>query len=344
MITLLKEVGRGKRGARDLTYEEARKAARLILSGEATPVQIGAFLVAERIKMESIEEIQAFVHTCKEQSQRYPMPGGLDCSGPYDGRTRTFIATIPTAFVLSACGLPVTLHGSKSLPPKWGITLSDVFSALGVPAGELPSEALTAAAEQTSLLFVPAERWCPALAQMRPYREQLGLRTVFNSAEKLLRYSEADYMVTGVFHGTVFEKMAKLVGDLGVKRGLIVQGMEGSEDLTVDKRTRTYTVNDGHCELFVIDPEVYELQTELPEVPEGYWDAQQQAATCMSVLHGNAELAYVNMVLLNSAVRLWIAEKAESIEQGVYIAKGALESGDALRQFEAWQHGVMKYS
>lgn len=333
MISLLKEVGRGKRGARDLTYDEARRAAELILGGGATPAQIGAFLVAERIKMESIEEIRAFTDVLRGHARLHPMPGGFDCAGPYDGRTRSFIATLPTAFVLAACGLPATLHGSAKLPPKWGVTLPDVLRELGIDPDSAAPESLTAAADASGFLYVPAEAWCPPLAAMRAIREELGLRTVFNTAEKLLRYSGATYMAAGVFHGTVFEKVAKLVMELGVKRGMIIQGMEGSEDLAVDKRTRTYLIQNESSDLFIVDPELYELQV---HVPDAEWTAAEQATVAMSVLRGEAELAHLNTVLLNGAVRLWLGEKVGSIEEGVYRARAAIEEGKAMNAYRRW--------
>jgi anthranilate phosphoribosyltransferase len=404
MISLLKEVGRGKRGARDLTYEEARQAAELIVGGEATPAQIGAFLVAERIKMESLEELRAFIDVLRAWTRLHPVPGSFDCAGPYDGRTRTFMATLPTAFVLAACGMPATLHGSAAMPPKWGVTLPDVLKELtgiavdkstrngtntgvgadadagarsatdasavddanagvrnGADAGAVGgagvggdtgsgidaargaearfgADPLLSASDASGFLFVPSEVWCPPLARLRGIREELGLRTVFNTAEKLLRYSDSTYMAAGVFHGTVFEKVAKLVMDIGVKRGLIVQGMEGSEDIGVDKRTRTYLIQDGASDLFVVDPEQFGLQV---EVPEGDWTAARQAKTAAAVLGGEAELPYMNMVLLNSAVRLWIGEKAGSIEEGVYAARAALDEGRALAAFERWKAALV---
>jgi anthranilate phosphoribosyltransferase len=339
MIALLKEVGRGKRGARDLTYEEARQAAELIVNGEATPAQIGAFLVAERIKMESPEELRAFIDVLRNRARLCPAAGSFDAAGPYDGRTRSFMATLPTAFVLAACGLPATLHGSAALPPKWGVTLPDVLRELGIDVCEAPAEALARAAEASGFLFVPSESWCPPLGKLRGIREELGLRTVFNTAEKLLRFSDAAYMAAGVFHGTVFEKIARLVIDLGVKRGIIVQGMEGSEDLGIDKRTRTYLVRDGASELFIVDPEQYGLQAEMPDIE---WTAARQADMALSVLRGEAELPYMNLVLLNSAVRLWIGEKAGSIEEGVGLARAALDSGKALAAFERWKAAAGK--
>jgi anthranilate phosphoribosyltransferase len=340
MIPLLKEVGRGKRGARDLTYSETKRAAESIINGSASPAQIGAFLVAERIKMESIDELRAFIDTLRHRSSHYMMKGGIDCAGPYDGRMRTFIATLPTAFVLAACGLPTTLHGSPALPPKWGITLPDVLKALGHAPECMNRRALIAAADETGFLFIPTEEWCQPLKQIRPIRQELGLRTVYNSAEKLLRLSDAAYMAVGVFHGTVFEKMAQLISVLGIQSGIIIQGMEGSEDLAVDKRTRTYVVQDGKCELYIIEPELFELHTEVPEVD---WTAELQAETALKTLRGEADLPYLNMVLLNSGVRLWIGKQADSIEEGIYKAKHAIESRAALQAYDAWSQTLVSF-
>ncbi|WP_199615323.1 anthranilate phosphoribosyltransferase [Paenibacillus alkalitolerans] len=330
MKELLKEVGRGKRGARDLTYEEAVRAAEMIVGGEATPAQAGAFLVAERIKMESTDEIMAFVDVLRPFSRRHPLPGSLDCAGPYDGRTKSFMAALPVAFVLASCGVPVSLHASRSLPPKWGVTLTDVLFEMGIHAD---IDTFHKAAAETGVLFTPAEEACPPLAAMRQLREELGLRTVFNTAEKLLRYSDAPYLAFGVFHGTVFEKMTELVTRLGVKRALITQGMEGSEDLPVNKRTRAYLVDDGVPELLVIDPELYNLYEEVPDME---WTASAQAQTAVAVLRGECEPAFRQITVLNAAVRLWLANAAGSIEAGLDAARTALDSGEAHRTFEKW--------
>jgi len=334
MIEILKEVGRGKRGARDLTLDEAAVAAERILNGQATDAQIGAFLVAERIKMESTDEITAFAEALRQGSLKHPLAGGVDCAGPYDGRTKSFYATLPTAFVLAACGVPATLHGSRSLPPKWGITLPDVLERWGVDVEtEAGLERLLRAADASGFLFVPAELGCPKLARVRDIRIQLGLRTVFNSAEKLVRYSDAPYLAFGVFHGTVFEKMAQLVAGLGYKRAIIVQGSEGSEDLPVHKRSRLCVVQDGVSELMIIDPEVYQLHSELEEVD---WTAERQAETALAVLQGGAPLAYTDMTILNGGVRLWLAGAAGSIEEGLDLARITLTSGQAHKKYLQW--------
>lgn len=334
MISLLKEVGRGKRGARDLTYEEAAKAAEKILRREATDAQIGAFLLALRIKMESPDEIAAFVDALRKESVRHPMAEGIDCAGPYNGRTKSFFATLPSAFVVASCGIPVTLHGSRPIPPKWGVTLPDVISRWGVDVDSQDGLArLFRAADETGFLFVPAGPGCPALERMRDIRTQLGLRTLFNTAEKLLRYSEAPYLALGVFHGTVIDKTAQLLPRLGYRKALIVQGSEGSEDLPVTKRSRLFVVQDGTAESIVIDPQTYRLQHE-PGDEE--WNAERQAEMTAAVLTGDAPKAYTDMTLLNSGVRLWLAGAAGSIEEGLDVARGALSSGKAHRKFLQW--------
>jgi anthranilate phosphoribosyltransferase len=334
MIEFLKEVGRGKRGARDLTLQEAAVAAEQILTGAATEAQIGAFLVAERIKMESTDEIAAFAGALRKESIKHPMEGAIDCAGPYDGRTKSFYATLPAAFVLAACGIPATLHGSRSLPPKWGITLPDVVAQWGIDV-ETPEglDRLRTAADNTGFLFVPAELGCPPLARIRDIRTQLGLRTVFNSAEKLVRYSDAPYLAFGVFHGTVFDKMAQLVTNLGYKRALIVQGSEGSEDLPIHKRSRVCFVQDGVPALMIIDPEVYQMHSEVDETD---WTAERQAQTALEVLQGEAALAFTDMTILNSGVRLWLTGTAATIEEGLDAARVTLSSGQAHKKYLQW--------
>lgn len=338
MIQFLKEVGRGKRGARDLSYEEAVQAAELILSGAATPAQIGAFLMAERIKTESMEEILAFTEICRSRINAHDMEGSLDCAGPYDGRRTSFLATFPAAFVLTACGLPVTLHSSPSLPPKWGITLADVMQELGIRNGAQSRETLIAASKTSGLLYVPTEEWCPDLGRLRPFRIEIGVRSLYNTVEKLLRFSNSPYMAVGVYHGTVFEKVAQLLIQLGIKNGIVVQGMEGSEDVSVSKRTRALLIRNGEFEPFLIDPEQYGLQAELPELE---WTPELHLQTALAVLKGEADEPFRNLVLLNSAIRLLITGRAASIEQGIAQAEHALDSGLAWKRYENWREAAL---
>ncbi|CAJ1003733.1 MULTISPECIES: anthranilate phosphoribosyltransferase [Brevibacillus] len=333
MYELLKEVGRGKRGAKDLTYEQATIAAEMFLNGSATPAQMGAFLMAERIKSESLDELAAFVEVLRRTMSPVSFPDSLDCAGPYDGRRKSFMATLPAAFVLAACGQRVTLHGSPSLPPKWGITLTDVLKTAGVSVDAADRQALLSAAERSGVLIVPTETWCPALHKLRPLRLELGVRTLFNTVEKLLRPADSPSMAIGIFHGTVFEKVAELLLRLGVERGIVVQGMEGSEDVSAAKPSRALIVENGSCRPFVVDPASLGLQAEAPDTD---WTPELQRQTAEAVLNGTAEPAYRNMVLLNSALRLWITGRVPNLDEGVAAARQALDSREAWDRYRQW--------
>ncbi|GIO85991.1 anthranilate phosphoribosyltransferase [Paenibacillus faecis] len=341
MTDILKEVGRGKRGARDLNYEEALVAAELILDRKATPAQIGAFLLAERIKMESVEELLAFVEAIRGRSMRIRRGAdglGLDCAGPYDGRKTSFMAGFAAAFLLAAAGVPVTLHGTPSLPPKWGVTLMDVLQAMGLDEGALSRERTTAAAEGSGVLVVPAEAWCPPLGNLRELREELGLRTILNTVEKLVDYSHSPYIVYGVFHNTVFDRTAQLLQRLNYQKALVVQGAEGSEDVHIDRPTRVYTIDSSEARLRVIDPEAYGLEAVPPEMQ---WTAAEQLRVTEAVLTGEAHQAFINQALLNGALRLHLTGRADSVEEGIYIGKSLMDNGGPWQAFNQWREALL---
>lgn len=338
MINLLKEVARGKRGARDLNYEESTQAAESILRLTATPAQIGAFLIAERIKLESVEELEAFVSVCRKYAHREPIQEGLDCAGPYDGRTSSFIATFPVAFLLSAAGLPVTLHGMSSLPPKWGVTLLDIIAAAGIDIRNLTRTDAISAAQRSGVLLVDAEQWCPPLGDIRYIREEIGMRSILNTAEKLIDYSYSPFIVFGIYHNTVFDRISRLLIKLGYQKALVVQGTEGSEDIFIDRPTRVYTVENGSSNLGIIDPESMGLDTPVPEMQ---WTSRQQLLTAEAVLQGGGHMAFYNQVLLNGAVRLQLAGKVNSVEEGLYICKDLLDNGEAWNVYHTWKSALL---
>ncbi|MFC9710785.1 anthranilate phosphoribosyltransferase [Paenibacillus sp. NPDC056933] len=334
MSEILREVGRGKRGSRDLHYAEALAVAEKILRQEVSPAQTAAFLMAERMKMENVEELEAFVHACQNHAERLSIfRDGLDCAGPYDGRTKSFMATFPTAFVLAAAGLPVTLHGSEPLPPKWGVTLSVLLRKAGINTWEMDREDARSAALRTGVMYVSSEEWCAPLRQLRPLREELGFRTVLNTAEKLINFNQSPYLVFGVFHNTFLDRISKLLTRFQYRRAYVVQGMEGSEDLYIDRPTRVYAVEQGEMRLELVDPAAYDLDIPAPEL---VWTAAKQLEVGEAVLSGNGHIAFVNQVLLNGGFRLYATGRVNSIEEGIYTCQGLLESGAAYRIYQQW--------
>jgi anthranilate phosphoribosyltransferase len=353
--TFLKIVGKGKRGARDLTLEEAREAARLIVRGEAKPAQIGAFLVAERIKTESADELVAFAEALREASVRFADPTShalrIDCAGPYNGRRRTFCATWPAAFVLAASGMAVTLHGVREIGPKRGITLHAMLLTRGIDMDRIPIRRLASALRQLGVGYAPAERMCPPLADLHDIREQLGLRTVLNTAEKLVDYGDSPCLAMGIFHRTVAERYGEAAIRLGYRRTAIVQGMEGSEDLFVDRPTTVWIAEGddvGRPEekasqadrpdkepvvRRVIDPEAFGLKRDVPDVE---WTAASQIETAEAVLDGSAPAAFIDMTVLNAAFRMHLSGRVESLEEGVALSRELLASGEPRQRYGEW--------
>jgi len=335
VIEIIDKFGRSRRGPRrSLTYEEAYQAAELIISGRASPVQIGAFLMAERIKIESADEIGAFVDVMLKYAYKQKFPVSIDCTGSVSGRTHSFMATFPTAFVLASCGLPVTLHGHMKSRYRGAVTMIDLLQLLGVPI-EQPSitNTLIQAGLESGVMIVPIEEWSPALKRLRPIREEFGLYTILDIAEQYLRPTSAPYMATGVESESSFERTVQIMKRIGVQRGIIVQGMDGSEDIGVSCRTRTILFDGGFPELFIVDPDMYGLGATMPEKE---WSASDQLAASLSVLRNNAEPELRNAVALNAAVRLWMANMVDSIEDGIRVALVSLEQGAARRKYETW--------
>lgn len=333
MQTYLKEVGRGKKGAKDLSFEESKHAAALIADRKATDAQIGGFFMAERMKGESVTELLAFVEVLRARSSRVEgVTGVLDCAGPYDGRAKSFAATIPVAAVLASAGVPVALHGSETLPPKDGVSLLEILRELGVPTASSAEQAYATLAH-SGLTFVETESLCAPLRGLRPIRLGLGVRTMLNTAEKFLNLTGAEWQVTGVFHTSAMDKAAELMKEIGYRKGMVVQGIDGSEDIPAHRPSQVLIVRDGDSEKHLIDPKEYGLSAEVDAVG---WSAKEQAERILGVLSGEEE-ALGRMVVLNSALRLWLTERVDSVTAGVDVAWEALASGRAREKFMEWR-------
>ncbi len=322
----LKEVGRGAKGRRDLTYQEARQAADLICDGMCTDAQLGAFLLAERVKGESADELAAFVAALRDRSQRMvpACPEAIDCAGPYDGRSHSFMATVAAGMVLAAAGVPVILHGSATLPPKQGVTVAEVLHELGLAFPADPAGASRVLVE-TGLVYLDTEVWCPPLARLRRVRQELGMRTLLNTAEKFLNLGGAAHTIAGVFHGAAAAAAASLVSRLGYRRAAVVQGVDGSEDVPVHRDSLLYVIQGDRVEEGRVEPAALGVAAACPRV---LWGAKEQAERIRAVLRGEADWEQA-MVILNAGLRLWVAGRAEDVREGVALAREALGSGRA---------------
>jgi anthranilate phosphoribosyltransferase len=339
MIPLLKPIGK-KKNARDLDPAEAAEAARLVVSGQATDVQIAAFLMGMRIKGESPTEFVAMTHALRAGAQpvRPQRPVSLEIGGPFDGRESSFAAGIAAALVLASSGEVVALAGSDTLPPKHGVTTREILAALEVPEHPAPDASASArhaeaSLDATGIAYLHLDDLCPPLARLRPIREQLGLRTMLNTVEKHLDVTGATTALSGVFHGNVLEAVSELQRALGYQKGLVVQGVEGSAEPHLGRRTNLSRLEGGEIRRDVIDPKTWGFSDPPAEV--GALAAADQARRTLAVLGGAPGPDRERVLLFAMLLKVLIA--GGEPEAALTLAQDALDSGTALRLLDAWR-------
>jgi anthranilate phosphoribosyltransferase len=346
MRFFLREIGQGPRAGRDLTRDEAREAMSLILTGQATAAQGGGFLLLQRYKGETPDELIGFAEAIRAGA-RTIMPkveGLLDIGSPYDGRRKSIVISPASAIVIAAAGVPVVMHGEKDIGPKFGVPIGDVLEALGVDIDAEPQD-VQRSIEETGLGFMRQSRFVPQVIALRELRKEIALRTCFSTVEKIYNLAGASYSLLGLSHLPYAEKMLAAAGEMGFKRVMIIQGIEGNEDAPTSRPCRAFLwespsdhdhsplprTGEGpgvraHSELR-IDPAEFGLQPATVEEMAG-GDAAENARIAKSVLAGDSG-GHRDLVLLNAGIRIWLAERAASIAEGIDKARQAIDSGAA---------------
>ena len=236
--SLIKKVGTGPSGHRDLSHDEARKTASLLLSGQATAAQTGALLLGLRLKGETEAEMSGFLAALRDtikarqrKNDNSYRPPALDVGDPYDGRSRSTAYTVPGAILAGSAGLRISLHGLSGVPVKMGPGVLEAWKSLG------HCEALLG--ETESVVCLSQETFAPELAALLPIRQELGLRTLWNTVEKAANPLDAPAQVIGVFHEPIVAKLhsALMSQERVPRRLLFVAGVEGSTDLHPHRET-----------------------------------------------------------------------------------------------------------
>ncbi|TYR81711.1 anthranilate phosphoribosyltransferase [Priestia megaterium] len=348
MQQFIKEVARGKRGSIDLSYEQAKEAATLITSGQASDVQIAALFIGERIKTETADELLGFIHAFREQIETISVSNEfqdrvIDFASPYAGRN-SFFATIPVSLLLAERGIPAFLHCSDTLPPKFGTTIADVLNELSIPIANQSKE-LANTLEHAHIAFAKAEYFSKPLANIKQIRHDIGVRTIMNTVEKLLNFSNASSIMMGAFHRTAINKIVPIFKDLPFKNVYVVQGIEGSEDVPVHRNSFVYRIEQGEMESFIVNPKEYGLYVE-----EKWFEKKisiaQQAEYIERLLNGEhgEDLTYVyNQVVFNAGLRYYLFGYEPTIEEAITYAKNQLSNQRGKNQFEKWKQASQMY-
>lgn len=241
----IKKIGTGPHGSRDLDREEASRAAALILSGAATPAQTGALLLGLRLKGETGPEMAGFLDALRQALPRISSgvcspPPDLDIGDPYDGRVRTTSLVVAAALLAGQTGMTAVLHGLSGVPVKRGPGVLESWRAHGLALSTYAEARHTL--DRHTPVCLDQSAFLPSLARLLPLRQELGLRTLFNTVEKAVNPLEARARIVGIFHAPVMEKLGTAFGgiDDGSGRVLFVCGPEGGVDLHAHRATMAY--------------------------------------------------------------------------------------------------------
>ena len=310
---------------KSLTESEAEAAFEIIMSGDASPVQIASFLTALAVRGETVAEITgaARIMRAKALPVKAPARAIYTCGTGGDASGTVNISTA-VAIVVAACGVPVAKHGNRKASSKSGT--ADVLEALGVNLDATPDLVERAIAE-TNIGFLFAQKHHSAMKHVGPVRAELGIRTLFNLLGPLSNPAGAKRQLLGVFAADWVKPMAETLKALGSERAWVVHGSDGLDELTVTGSSTVAELKDGIVSTFEIAPQDAGLSLHEASSLKG-GDPKDNAKALTALLDGTPG-AYRDIVLLNSAAALIVADKVNDLKAGVDLAAAAIDSGDA---------------
>ena len=314
-----------------LSQTEAADAFETIMSGAATDAQIGALLMAMRLRGETIEELAGAARAMRARALPVRAPeGAIDTCGTGGDAKGTHNISTTVAFVVAGAGVPVAKHGNRSISSRSGS--ADVLTALGVNI-ECGPETIARCLEECGLGFMFAPAHHPAMRHVAHVRKELGTRTIFNLLGPLANPASTKYQVVGVFAEEWVEPVANVLGLLGVERAWVVHGADGLDELTTTGISHVAALDAGKVMTFKVSPKNAGLPEAKPEDLTG-GDAAENAAHLRAVLQGN-QGPLRNIALLNAAAALLVAGKAKSLREGVALAAESIDSGKAKAVLDA---------
>jgi anthranilate phosphoribosyltransferase len=319
----------------DLTTLQAGAALRDILDGAATPAQIAAFVVALRMKGETVDELTGMVEAMLEASERVPLPAGIDpvdtcgSGGSAARREAAFNVSTIASFGIAGAGGVVCKHGGRAATAT--SSSADLLEALGV-AVELGPEGVARCLADAGMAFCFAPRFHPAMRHAGPTRRELGVPTVFNFLGPLANPARVRRQVLGVSDPAMAERMAGVLQARGAARALVVHGHDGLDELTTMTTSTVIELRDGALRTYVVDPADLGLAHADPASVRG-GDVAANVALAHQVLGGERG-PHRDLVLLNAAAGLVAAGVADDLPEGFAAATAAVDDGLAAAALE----------
>jgi anthranilate phosphoribosyltransferase len=324
---LLAKVGNGE----TLSVDEAERAFGIMTSGDATPAQMGAFLMALKVRGETAQELAGGARALRAKMHRVKAPAGaIDIVGTGGDHHGTYNVSSCSAFVVAGAGVPVAKHGNRAFTSKSGA--ADVLAALGIGL-DLPIETLELALVEAKICFLMAPRHHSAMRNVAGPRVELAPnRTIFNLLGPMSNPAMVKRQLVGVFDRRWLKPVAEALGQLGLERALVVHGQDGMDELTTTTKSWAASLEDGKVREIEIAPEEIGVKrARMAELKGG--DAAHNAEAIRKVLAGEKN-AFRDIVLLNSAAALLVAGKVRDLKEGAALAIQSIDSGHAKAALE----------
>ena len=317
---------------RDLTEDEAADTMREILSGEATPAQLGAFLIALRLKGETVDEIAGMARVMREHSLHVDVDGPLlDTCGTGGDDRGTFNVSTAAAFVAAGAGVRIAKHGNRAMTSGCGS--ADVLEALGAKIDLMP-EQVAECINRTGFGFMFAQVFHPAMKHAAGPRREIGVRTIFNILGPLTNPAAAQHQLLGVARREIAPKMAAALQRLGGRHALVVHGNDGVDELSISGPSSVQEIRDGEITEYSISPQDAGLPIAAADAIRG-GTPEQNAAVLAATLKGERG-PMRDVVLLNAAAALMAADAVRDLREGARVAQGSIDSGAAARRLAEW--------
>lgn len=315
---------------KSLSFDEARAAFDIMMSGEATPTQIGGFLMSLRVRGETVDEISGAVTTMRSKMLEVAAPDdAMDIVGTGGDGAGTYNISTCTAFVVAGCGVPVAKHGNRALSSKSGA--ADVLGALGVNI-ELDPKGIASCINEAGLGFMFAPAHHAAMKHVGPSRVELGTRTIFNLLGPLSNPARTKKQLIGVFAKQWVEPVAEVMNKLGADRIWVVHGADGLDEITTTGPTHVAEMIDGKVRTFEISPKDVGIDIAKPDDLKG-GEAAENADAIRTVL-GGMKNPFRDIVLMNAGASLVVAGKAKDLKDGVNQAAKSVDDGDAKARLD----------
>lgn len=339
----------------NLTEQEMEAAMEVIMTGQATPAQIGSFITALRLKGETIEEITGAARVMRQKATRIQADEAsvsidreeinldletvVDTCGTGGDGTNTFNVSTTTAFVVAGCGLRVAKHGNRSVSSLCGS--ADVIERLGVKL-DVPPAVVEKCLDEVGIGFLYAPALHGAMKHAIGPRREIGIRSIFNILGPLTNPAGANVQVLGVYKKELTPVLAEVLGNLGSRSAFVVYGEGSLDEISIIGKTQVSELKDGQVTTYSIEPEDFGLaRADLNDIRGG--DVEENAGIVLSVLQGEKG-ARRDMVLLNASAALVAAGRAADFSDGISQAAESIDTGRALEKLEGMKRITNEYT